>query len=220
MTSTTDPANWPEAHCRTPAHMTDALLRRLDELTTWPPPPRVLELGVGTGAIADRFAAHYGTRVVGVDVRPAPKDAQWQHMQLDVCYDDKPLMHLSPDIVVANPPFVLSGWKRGPYDPATDGVMQFANVALSLVANHGFVCILHRTTWWTEMQTERQAWRRFLRRHYYTEVLNVGRGNFLEGQRKPDGKLYGTDSTTYGWLILTRRLPPSRFTQQSDADIP
>lgn len=208
MTSTRDPACWPEADCRTPAWAVRAILPRLVDLVpavtmhssgeSWP--TTVLDAGCGTGAIADVLAEAYSTEALyGVDVRGAAgrQSGGWWR----VCTDWLRGHYGGPAaLVVTNPPFTLPGWTKGRYRPDFDGVLRFTRRALEVAP---VACVLHRSGWWHEQQPARRAFRAELRARCVTERWAVGRVAFLGGG--------AVDSTPYAWLIAR---PPT------DADGP
>ena len=193
MTSTRDPAGWPEADCRTPAWVVRAIVPRLLALGVVGP---VVDLGCGTGAIADVLAEHWP--VSGVDVRPGPTPATWHRVRADVL---GPLGSFGA--AVSNPPFLL-GPKAARYDRELDGVLRFTERAIEIAP---VACVLHRSGLWHEQQPARRAWRAWLRAGWVTERWAVGRVNFLghlppapRGQHGQKRKA-GGDSTPYAWLI-------------------
>lgn len=197
MTRTVDPAGWPEADCRTPEHIVERLLDYLHAHHQIASGATLVDLGCGTGAIADVLARVYGPgNVTGVDVRPPPGGQAWAHIQADalVWRPQEPV-----DLVVSNPPFTLVGFTRGRYNPDFDGVARFTDAALEM-ARVG-VCILHRTGWWSEGQDQRVAWREELRSRYSTAQLAVGRANFLNTPGKSG------DATPYSWLVVMKTAP-------------
>jgi release factor glutamine methyltransferase len=104
-----------DARALVPRPETEVVVERALELIQELDEPRVLDVGVGSGAIAFAIAdEHPGAQVTGVDTSPAAlelaaENAAWLDLDIDLRRAGSEAAGEGWDLVISNPPYVSQG---------------------------------------------------------------------------------------------------------------